>query len=366
MDQRLLYLIKRLMRKPTYLGFDAEALRIIQLSPAGSRDVAAAVMLPGMLDRARQCPASADLETQKRIARGGLMPYPSTDIYELGDALIEQTSVLVNGRGQSLGWKGTAREVLSGVGQHCEKIESALLVSNHHSITYFGDWLFENTARVLFAKELGYKAVAVSVSPPYSHEPRYKAIWGLNYEGFARARIKNLMVMSEGHTPLKAQKFLQLRAIARNRVGNRKNHGVFVIRGRSGQTRHLVNEQECIDWATSKGFSIVDPAKMSVDQLLDEMHDAKWIVGVEGSGLLHGLLVMHPEGVMLGIVAADRFIVSSKDYADALNLRTALIVADKGGIDGFTLDIAELEQTYHLAQGSQALAGAYPEPVFDD
>lgn len=60
-------------------------------------------------------------------------------------------------------------------------------------------------------------------------------------------------------------------------------------------------------------------------------------------------LAMAPEGFLLAIVAADRFVVGSKEYADVIDIPVALVVADKGDLNGFEVDVEELNATYELA-----------------
>jgi len=190
-------------------------------------------------------------------------------------------------------------------------------------------------------------------SDEYSHARRYEELFQLDFTKLKRAQVEELLVVDDwGHPPEKAERYKTLRERARSLSGRQSGHDVFVLRGNSGQLRSLANEAACVDWARQRGFTIVDPTRMTVDELMYECRDARCVLGVEGSGLLHGLVCMSANGFLLGIVAADRFVVSSKEYADAMGIPVALVVADKGDLNHFEVDIRELELTYELALSS--------------
>ncbi len=350
---RFQYAISRLIGQGTELVYEREAVQRRELAPARPGVRPAGILLPGQLDRARAAMPSTTMEFQKSVATGGPITYPATTLYTLKDARIEQTAIYANGKRKSLTGIGIQQEMTYSRGQSERKIDRALLVSTHQGLKYFGDWLFENTARVLLAEELGERAISMVRMPPYTHGARYDELFAVHYQKIRRARVKELLVVDDwGHTPEKAARYRTLRERARCTPGRAHGHDVFVVRGRSGQVRRLANEDACIEWARQRGFSIVDPVQMTVNQLVHELRDARCVAGVEGSGLMHGLVAMASDGFLLGIVAADRFVIGSKEYADALGIPVALVVADKGNLDGFEVDIEELNATYELALAS--------------
>lgn len=350
LDPRLRYALSRLLKQDVVLRFDQQATRSQMLYPQRSSTRPMGIMLPGQIDRARSTTPSSSMEQQKSIALGGSMTHLATTLYVLPNARIEHTALYCNGRRKSYDGLGFGEEIkLSGSAPRIH-MACGLLISTHQGLTYFGDWLFENCSRVLLAKELGEAPFAMTRRNAYQHAPRYRELFQLQFQEIARASFDELIVVDDwGHPPEKADRYRQLRDRIRRSPGRQQGHDVFVIRGRSGQARVLSNEQACIEWAQQRGFSIVDPSKMSVDELIYELKDARCVAGVEGSGLLHGLVAMASDGFLLAIVAADRFIVSSKEYADALNIPFALVVADKGDLNGFEVDIQELNATYELA-----------------
>lgn len=355
-DERLHFLVRRLLRRPARLNYAELAVRSEVLVPerAGVAVRPAAIMLPGNINRARGTTPSTRMEIQKSIALGGPITHPATIAHTLQDVRIEQTNLYVRGRRKAFMGVGLRQEVRAGFGRPLEQIDSGLLISTHQGLNYFGDWLFENTSRVQLARDLGIPALSMLRKPGYGHAPRYEQLFGLDDRKVERAQVRELVVVDDwGHPPEKASRYHDLRDRVRRRIGGRrKGHGVYVVRGRSGQMRYLANEAECIEWAKRRDFTVVDPGRLPVDELLAELRDAHCVVGVEGSGLMHGFLSMAPDGFAFGIVAPDRFVVSSKEYADALDLPMALLVADQGDVTSFRVNLEELDATYELARAS--------------
>lgn len=353
-DPRLLYLKNRLLGRDTALNFAEQAIVSRTIEPAHTQYRLPAIMLPNMVDRARATMPSSTLEYQKSVALGGTFAMHNTTAYTLRNVCIENTTLFASGFSKPLSWGSSTREWLQGARAQTDRFEQALLVSTHQGITYFGDWLFDNTSRVLLAEQLGLPALSLAGLRPYAHEAHYKTLLNLAYTTTRKAHVDELTVVYEGQSAAKAERYHELRARAQDLPGRRRNHGVYVVRGSTGQMRRLINEEDCIQWAKRRNFSIVDPARMTARDLLIEMKDASCIVGVEGSGLMHGLLTMQTQGFLLGIVAADRFVVGSKEYADALGIRTALVVAGQGSLKGFPVDLSELEDTYNAALSATA------------
>lgn len=349
-DERLAYFFKRLSGQKPVLDFERDSADTLELAPARTMMRTPGIMLPGQVERARYAMPSTTLEFQKSVACGGPVSVPPTRVHTLRRARVEKASIYVSGKRKPLTGMGIFKEVSETRRANLDTISRALLVSTRQGLTYFGDWLFENSSRVLLAEELGEQPLSMVRTPPYGHGARYDELLQLNYRKIERAVVSELLVVEDwGHPPQKAARYQKLRNRARKGKGRNSGHDVFVVRGRSGQMRHLLNEEACIQWARQRNFSIIDPTQMTVDELIFELRDARCVAGVEGSGLLHGLMAMAPDGFLLAIVAADRFVVGSKEYADVLDIPVALVVADKGDVNGFEIDIEELNATYELA-----------------
>lgn len=353
LDPRWQCVLGRLLQRDVALRLNVQAVHSQILTPERTGVRPAGIMLPGQIDRARATMPTSTMDYQKGIALGGPMVHLATILYVLADAQIEQTTIYSGGGRESLLGVGMAEEFKRSLGKPITRMRRGMLTSTRQGLLYFGDWLFENTSRVLLAEELGEQPFSMVRTPAYGHAARYTELFQLRYQEVERACFDELVVIDDwGHSPEKAARYRKLRDRVRASRGRKSGHDVFVVRGRSGQARVLANEQACIEWAQQRGFSIVDPSKMSVDELVYELKDARCVAGVEGSGLLHGLAAMASDGFLLAIVAADRFVVGAKEYADPLNIPFAMVVADKGDLNGFEVDIQELDATYELARSS--------------
>jgi len=122
---------------------------------------------------------------------------------------------------------------------------------------------------------------------------------------------------------------------------------VMLLRGNSGTKRSLVNENEIAEFLSSQGFVIVDPQKMSVDEILFETLGAEIVVGVEGSQLAHGLFPLGAAGTILTLQPPDRFNNVFKDYTDCLGLNYSFVVGNPV-TGGFEIRIEDLARTLDM------------------
>ena len=68
--------------------------------------------------------------------------------------------------------------------------------------------------------------------------------------------------------------------------------GAWIRRGKVGQRRILTNKGEVEAFLESRGFAIIDPQTMGVEEMIGKLLGAPIVVGVEGSQLSHGLLTV--------------------------------------------------------------------------
>jgi len=168
-----------------------------------------------------------------------------------------------------------------------------------------------------------------------------------------RAKVGELLVLEDfAQNSHRRARVAKLRERARKVPGKHQGHSVFMVRGSHGQLRLLENEPEAIEHFAAKGFHIVDPMKMSVDEVLSELRDAKWVVGVESSTFLHAALVMDQQGSIVSMVPPDRFCINGADHIQALGCGYSLMVAEPGKNGGFYANLDELEATLELAKKS--------------
>jgi capsular polysaccharide biosynthesis protein len=87
----------------------------------------------------------------------------------------------------------------------------------------------------------------------------------------------------------------------------------------------------------------VDPDLTSAGQIAAAIHNARLVVGIEGSHLAHAIYAIADGGTLLAIQPPNRFNNVFKDIADAMALRYAFIVgAPVPG--GFEVEVDRLDR----------------------
>lgn len=307
-------------------------------------------MLDGMLDRVTGTDPYTTLDDQFRVARGGRFTHAATIAYHLRNAQILRDSVYAGGMRIAIGKGGASHDVMGAFGKK-EHFDKGVLVSNFVTHHWFGEWLLDANAQALMAERLGMPALELVRDHPYDHAPRYREIFNLSVQPVRSAAVDELIILQDqGQNADRSERLRELRSRARQVPGKNSGHGVFLVRGSHGQLRLLENEEQAMRWAEGLGFHVVDPMAMGVDEVLAELRDARWVVGVESSTMLHAALVMHPQGAIVSIVPPDRFCINSRDYLQALGIGYVLMVAKPGQQGGFHVDLGELKATLELAQ----------------
>lgn len=139
----------------------------------------------------------------------------------------------------------------------------------------------------------------------------------------------------------------QLRNRLHDGEGPQRGHGVFLRRRGGGAARVLINEEEIERILATLGFEIIDPANDPAETIMIRCRDASIVVGVEGSGLAHGLLGCAPDAAFVVLQHPHRFNNVWKDFTDALGMRYAFLVGE-GSREAFRVDPEELRATLEL------------------
>lgn len=75
-------------------------------------------------------------------------------------------------------------------------------------------------------------------------------------------------------------------------TGNPPSKNVFITR-KSAKYRRLINEQEVIDYLSSKNFEIVTLEDLSIQQQMQLFAEAKNVIGVQGAGMSNMIYAQH-------------------------------------------------------------------------
>jgi hypothetical protein len=212
---------------------------------------------------------------------------------------------------------------------------------------YFGQWLMDDCVTYPLARAEG---VPVTTAQPVgTHTPGYEAWLEMNPVRSGGVFFRELVIFEDiGQNSSKRARFGGLRDRLLARVDGRPHPGVFIVRGRTGMRRVLRNELELAERLRDRrGFAIVDPTQADVSAIVKACAGARLVIGVEGSGLMHGILPLSPGGGLLVLQPPNRFSAIFKDLTDREGQRFGFVVGLQKEED-FWIDPDEAERTLDL------------------
>lgn len=211
---------------------------------------------------------------------------------------------------------------------------------------WFGNWLCDDCLSHGLAEEAGQPFTS---NPLIGHMADYERALGMRPWRASAARFEELLLFDDhAHNDHKRQRADRLR---RRLTGERieRHPGVFLLRGTSGARRILINEREIAErLAARRGFHILDPMQASLDEIIARCSGAQVVAGVEGSQLVHGLMMMPPDARAFVIQPPDRAVSALKKLTDRQEQDYALLVG-VGTHEAFSIDGDEVERTLDLA-----------------
>lgn len=213
---------------------------------------------------------------------------------------------------------------------------------------WFGNWLLDDCLSYRLAEAAGDP---VTTMPERGgHVPRYEALLGMAPRRIADAHFDELTVFDDhsnnSHRMARAQD-MRARLLA-GRSPPTPCPGVFLLRGRSGDARNLLNEAEiAARMERDYGFRTVFPEDHGVDELIGICAGARVIAGIEGSQLNHGIAAMAPGGTLFTLQPADRATTAMKLLSDRWGHHFAMVVGH-GGAAAFRVDWDDIARTMDL------------------
>ncbi len=214
---------------------------------------------------------------------------------------------------------------------------------------YFGNWLMDDCATYPLAAAEG--TPLTTDQPVTFHTPAYEDWLGMKPERVHAARIRELLIFEDvGQNSSKHRRCRSLGEKLRAHIEAPLPHpGVFILRGRTGMQRILQNEVELAErLRDQRGFRILDPSKVDVPTIVRTCAGARAVVGIEGSGLMHGIMHLPIGGAVVALEPPNRFVRVYKDLTDRDGQSFAFVVGALAGKGDFTIDADELERTLDL------------------
>jgi len=344
------YALRRVLRLPCS-SLDAMASRVWEHTPGGTETVEPIVLMPGSLERVVSGPRDLGTPIPREAVIGHAvsceLKLSPTTLYEIRDALVSRGSIYARGHRYPLRWN-PVRESLRGA---VETIDEAVLVGSMRGSYFFGDWIMDDCAQQLLAESLGPEVIDI-VRPMYKHEPGYRELLELCAPRQVEdALVRRLTVIVEGGASVD-----QRRRIAMLRERLRKNLGplppfhcgVYVDRGVTGARRSLVNKDVVTARLKERGFSVIEPEKLTSRQVATALATAKFVMGVEGSHLSPGVVSVSTGSTVIELHPANRFYPCRRSYLDAFGIKYAVLVCPHLNEAEFEARLDELDGLIEL------------------
>jgi len=286
------------------------------------------------------------LEDEIRRVSGGKVIHRPTIAYQINQAKL--LSGILYKNNFKLKLTSSKESKLNFYGRK-SNYKEGFLVSSWSSNQYFGHWIKDECPKILAANEMGIQAVRAG-SKFYSHQKGYENVFQVGSLPVDRAIFERLIVLScENLNQYRQNKFVELRELVANKSRLLKGHKyVYLKRGDSGVAgRGLVNESQLIEKLIEYGFTVIEPENLTVDEILQQCVNAKIIMGVEGSAMIHAFLALNDLGVMLCLVPEFRFNNPYASYCASIGLKYGFIVG-KTHSGGFEIDLGDVVDTLDL------------------
>jgi hypothetical protein len=340
----LAHMTRRLLRlQPRNL--QELATRSWEIAPAETNVVPRAFFLPGQLDRVTGW-VFADEHPRRAMEGGAQEEHAATRAFLLKDVhLID--GVLYKGGACSYLQPRRSRVPELRVDQ---EIAHAAVFCTAAGNRYFGNWLMDDCVTYPLAAAEG---VPVTTDQPvWAHVPGYESWLDMTPSRQHSVLLREAVIYQDiGQNRSKHARFRALGEKLRSHVKVQPHPGVFIVRGTTGERRVLGNEREIAEHLRDhRGFRILEPPKHDVPGIVQMCAGARTVVGLEGSGLIHGILVLPEGGNIVALQPPDRFVGVYKHMTDRDHQNFAFVVGQRQG-DDLRIDIAELERTLDLLPG---------------
>lgn len=330
---------RRLLRRPAALT-DISS-RSWTISPAEATSVPAAIYLDDGLDRVAGIGVSTTRENELRRVKGGRTEHAPTVAHEIRQAH------LLDGNLYKGPWRwplARGRVPLYSRGD-CGFAGSGALACTLFGGIYFGHWMRDDLTLALAAEEIDEPLIVERAA--FRHEPGYRELLGVHACAQAACAFDRIVVVEDfSQNACKRKRYDELRARLAARIPGAPLRRVYLRRGAIGaqDTRALSNGAEVESFLVGQGFGVVDPDRLSSEELCRHLRGARIVVGIEGSHLAHAIYTMADDGVICALQPPNRFNNIYKDYTDCVGMRYAFVVGAPARC-GFVIELDDLART---------------------
>lgn len=228
------------------------------------------------------------------------------------------------------------------------EIKNASIYSSYDGNEFFGLWLTDDCANYKLAASEGIPITTNIFTS--SHMLEYEGLLNMNPYRTNAAYIKDAVFFDDdwGNNNKKQDIFNQNKELILSKFPSNSHPGVFILRRNSGKIRIMLNEIEIAEQLRDKyGFKIVDVTTQSVNEIIAACVGARVVVGIEGSHLMHGLMVLEQGASVLTLQPPNRFCGVLKITTDMQNLHYGFVVGIQKD-ENFYVNLEEIERTLEL------------------
>lgn len=224
----------------------------------------------------------------------------------------------------------------------------AALRSSFIGSHFFGDWLRDDVATHLLAEIYG---TPISVEHDnWVDTEFYLKVFRQSYDQLQWAYFDELHIFDDIHqNEHKAARLHVLRDRMRQLIGTRAGAGkiFYLMRGKSGEQRTIVNEPDLVNSLSKAGVEIISTEQDSALTNLKIMIDCAMVIGLGGSQLSHAIYSLGSGGSVLAILRPSYFYNPHYDWSSALGMKYGLMFADEVS-GGYHINIDRLMKTIDL------------------
>lgn len=332
--------LRRLLGRPAH-DITAKAVDQWAVSRGSRVEIKPAKVLPGQLDRIRGTQFGSIDEVIRDFTGGFDSLQGSTMAYRLENVSLIDGVLYSGDATRHLRQRASRLPIRF-------KPKDEIRATMYESWTgnrWFGNWLAEDTLTYRLAESEG---LPFTTNRTVGHMTAYEERLDMTPTRMSEVRFADLIIFEDfAHNEHKRMRAMDFR---RRMVGQhvRRHPGVFVLRGNAGDRRVLTNEREIAETlAAKRGFEILDPLRVDVDEIVRICGGADVVVGTEGSHLVHGLMLMPQDATALVIQPPARAVSVLKMFTDRQGQNFSLVVGE-GSNEAFSADVGEIERTLDL------------------
>lgn len=334
--------------------FEAAA-RVWEVAPASEFRYAPSIFLPGELDRVRQVDPATTWDIERRRAMGDVFEKPPVRAFQFRNAALYQGAIISSGRA----YRVLPHEADPAPSREFPVIDvdRGALAASYLGLRYFGHWMRDDVALTVLGEDFGE---TISPTPPiwhpdkyrYSHIPEYAKFFELPWRMEENVRFGELVIFDdEEYSQSKIARIRTVRDRVRRKMGPPPpGKRVFIMREvDDSSSRMFADEARLAERLAERGFDLITPSSMTVEEIAAALYGAETIVSPEGSQMSHSVYFAGDGACFLAVTSPDRFNSPFKQWLDSFNMRYGFVVGDAGE-RGFTVDPDRVMKTLDLME----------------